>query len=74
MSVEHTIRKNGRGDTVSLNLTPIKAIRRGCIECMGFQVREVAECTSTLCPSYPFRMGKAHMTGRGRKIGPKKAT
>jgi len=70
--IKHTIRKDG-GKTVTVNLTPIKAIRHQCIECMGFQFREVAECTSQLCPLFPFRMGKAHTPGRGRKQAPEKA-
>ena len=70
--IKHTFRKNGKGDLQTANLTPIKAIRQNCIECMGFQAREVAECTGTHCPLYPFRMGRAHVPGRARKDSPKK--
>ena len=73
MAIKHTFRKNGKGETMTANLTPIKSIRFHCIECMGFQIREVAECTSPLCLSYPFRMGTAHAAGRSRKISPKQA-
>jgi hypothetical protein len=55
MAVQHTIRKwNG---TRTVSLTPIRAIKLHCIECMGFQAREVEHCTAPLCPLYPFRMG-----------------
>ena len=70
--IKHTFRKNGKGDLQTANLTPIKAIRQNCIECMGFQAREVAECTGIHCPLYPFRMGKAHVPGRARNNSPKK--
>jgi hypothetical protein len=58
MGVKHTVRKDGEGKTRVVNLTPLKAIRLHCIECMGFQKRFVNECTSTLCPLYPFRTGR----------------
>lgn len=39
-------------------LSPIKSIRKHCIECMGGQVLEVRECTAPECWLYPHRMGK----------------
>ena len=59
MAIKHTIR-NDDGSLVEVNLSPIKAIRRFCIECMGFQQAEIPRCTAPLCPLFPFRMGKAH--------------
>ena len=38
--------------------TPIKAIRAKCLECSGFQPKEVRECQIDTCPLFPFRMGK----------------
>lgn len=38
-------------------LTPIKAIRAKCIDCMCFQPSEVKRCPSTDCPLYIYRMG-----------------
>jgi len=64
MGVKHTVRKSGEGKTRVVNLTPLKAIRLNCIECMGFQQSLVKECSSILCPLYPFRMGK---TSRRRR-------
>jgi len=63
MAIEHTIRANGFERTKEISLTPIKAIRCQCIECMGFQLAEIPKCTAPLCPLFPFRMGKAH-TGK----------
>lgn len=38
--------------------TPIKAIRKKCIECSCGQTSEVKLCPMEDCPLYPFRMGK----------------
>jgi len=74
MSIKHTIRANGFGKTKEVTLTPIKAIRCQCFECMGFQVAEIPKCTSPLCPLFPFRMGNAHTGKRGAsKIYPRTA-
>ena len=55
MAIKHMIRTFNGKRTVSL--TPIKAIRLHCIECMGFQVGEIEGCTAPLCPLFPYRMG-----------------
>ena len=68
MSIKHKIRADGSGKTRVVSLTPVRAIRYQCIECMGFQVREVQHCSSPLCALYPFRMRDAH---RSRKRGSK---
>ena len=39
-------------------LTPIKAIRKKCLDCSNNQYSEVRYCPITRCPLYPFRMGK----------------
>ncbi len=38
-------------------LTPVKAIRLKCIDCSGFQEKEVKECVCKNCPLYPYRLG-----------------
>uniref|UniRef100_A0A6M3XWM9 Uncharacterized protein n=1 Tax=viral metagenome TaxID=1070528 RepID=A0A6M3XWM9_9ZZZZ len=58
MSVRHTVRKNDKGDTITVKLTPLKAIRWQCLECCVFQPKEVRLCSSPLCALYPFRLGK----------------
>ena len=38
-------------------LTPLKAIRHFCLDCMGFNARLVRECPSVNCKFYHFRFG-----------------
>jgi len=38
--------------------TPIKAIRKKCLECTCNQVKEIRECTVINCALYPYRMGR----------------
>lgn len=40
-------------------LTPIQAIRKNCLQCMGGSSEEVAQCQGeSVCFLYPYRMGK----------------
>jgi hypothetical protein len=56
--IRHKI-KSKDGGTREVSLTPIKAIRYQCLECMGFVTSEVKKCTSPLCSLFPYRFGKA---------------
>lgn len=47
--------------------TPLKAIRAFCVSCMGFQPREVANCTSRTCVLFPMRFGRNPFQKRGAK-------
>jgi len=38
--------------------TPIKAIRKKCLECCGGSYKEIRGCMITECPLYPYRFGK----------------
>lgn len=38
--------------------TPIKAIRKKCLDCSAKQLTEIKNCTLKDCPLYPYRMGK----------------
>lgn len=38
-------------------LTPLKAIRANCLDCMCGQRKEVRLCPSTDCPLYIYRFG-----------------
>ncbi len=38
-------------------LTPLRAIRKECLDCSGFQPKEVRLCPATDCPLYPYRFG-----------------
>jgi hypothetical protein len=39
-------------------LTPLRAIRQKCLECSGYNKREVKECFIPDCDLFPFRFGK----------------
>lgn len=38
-------------------LSPLKAIRQKCLDCMCNQPAEVRLCPCDDCPLYPYRMG-----------------
>lgn len=38
-------------------MSPLQALRARCLDCCGYQEREVALCPAVDCPSWPFRMG-----------------
>jgi len=38
-------------------LTPVKAIRRKCLDCSGGSYSEVRQCVIRECPLYPYRDG-----------------
>ena len=38
--------------------TPIKAIRKKCLDCTCGQVLEIRKCPVIECPLYPYRMGR----------------
>ena len=46
--IKHKIRAKD-GGTKMVSLTPIKALRYHCMECVGFAASEVKKCTSPLC-------------------------
>jgi len=39
-------------------ISPVKAIRKFCLECVGGNRNYVRECECAHCPLWPFRMGK----------------
>lgn len=54
-------------------ITPIKAIRKKCLDCSGFELKNVRECLfdgkrDDECALYPFRMGKGGRKGLLKKI------
>ncbi len=50
-------------------MTPLKAIRRKCLECCCGQYKEVRLCPSKDCSLYPFRFGKnPNRLGTGSRI------
>ena len=57
MAVTHEIRTSN-GGTRMVRITPMKAIRYFCTECMNWQPTLITKCTAPLCPLYPYRNGK----------------
>ena len=47
-------------------LTPLKATRAKCVDCMGGNTAEVRRCPSEGCPLFPYRMG--HNPNRRREL------
>ena len=41
-----------------MKLTPLKAIRKNCLDCTNQKPKEIRLCLDTKCPLHPFRMGK----------------
>jgi hypothetical protein len=44
--------------SMTKSLTPLKAIRARCIDCSGFERKEVKNCQHLDCPLYHLRTGK----------------
>jgi hypothetical protein len=64
--IKHTIRSKN-GGTKTASLSPLKAIRLNCLECLCWAPSEVKNCTGKLCPLYPYRLGtNSERKGIGR--------
>lgn len=57
LTIKHNVLKRD-GTVEEMTITPRKAIRLKCLDCCCFQENEVRECSSTLCPLWPYRMGR----------------
>lgn len=44
-------------------LTPIRAIRKYCMECSNFSPNEIRLCPIKNCALYPYRLGKRPKEG-----------
>jgi hypothetical protein len=64
MTIRQRIR-NAQGKEIEVQTTPPRAIKLFCFECMGHQAAEVPRCTDTLCPLYPYRLGRSHTGSKG---------
>lgn len=62
--MEHIVRAKDGGTVSVENYGRAKAIKVHCTECMGFVSQDVKDCTSTLCPLYPYR-GSSHAAYHG---------
>jgi len=43
-------------------VTPMAAIRNKCLDCCCWNSTEVALCTATQCPIFPYRFGRNPQT------------
>jgi len=41
-----------------MKMTPVRAIRRKCLDCSCFQPSEVRNCVISECSLFPYRMGR----------------
>ena len=55
--IKHTIRSKD-GGTKEAYLSPLKAIRLNCLECVCWSASEVKHCTANICPLFLYRFGK----------------
>lgn len=53
-AVFHTVRSADQG-TCCVKLTYKLAVALFCTECLGFEADPKSDCTSPLCPLYPYR-------------------
>lgn len=40
-----------------MNVTPLKAIKKHCLECSGFEKKQVRDCVIQNCVLYIYRQG-----------------
>ena len=55
--IRHEIRSRDGGNKI-VTLSPLKAIRLNCLECVCWSAYEAKNCTSKICPLFPYRLGK----------------
>jgi len=53
-------------------MTPLKAIKKHCIECMGGVKKEVARCTAPKCALFNYRDGHNPKLAGGPGLSPEK--
>lgn len=69
----------GKTPTERPRYTPLKSIRRFCVQCMGGQRYLVSKCLTSECRYFQYRLGKnparkglgdaTHFAGKGRLCG-----
>ena len=45
-------------DFTTHHATPMTSIKVFCLQCMGYQKKEVPLCTAPKCPLFPYKLGK----------------
>lgn len=49
-------------------LTPLKAIRALCRQCLGDDLKGIHECPTVSCPAHPYRLGRIPQGASGRLL------
>jgi len=57
LAIDHKIATK-EGSYEWVELTPMKAIRAFCKQCMAWQTQLIEGCTAKHCPLFPYRRGK----------------
>lgn len=57
-TISEHINAKERFDYSTVRLTRADAIKRYCLDCMGFQPKEVKLCPDRKCPLWRYRLGK----------------
>lgn len=66
-TVKHTIRSN-LGNPIEVTLTRSLAVKVFCTECLGYGEENPKNCSSLLCPLWPFR-GKKLLAYENKPAG-----
>lgn len=57
-------------EIASGKLTPLKAIKLHCLDCVCYDRNEVAQCANVNCPLHAFRFGRnPRHKGRADRVG-----
>lgn len=56
-----------------MNLTPLKAIKKHCLECSGFEKKQVRECVIQNCVLYIYKQG-TNPNRKGSTLSKKEAS
>jgi hypothetical protein len=54
-------------------MSPLRALRKHCLECLGNSSKEVAYCCSSTCEAWPFRLGRNPWVDRRKMTDEQKA-
>lgn len=58
IDIKSYLKYTGRREDEMKKLTPLKAIRKKCLDCCCGQAQEVRLCDVKTCTLHPYRMGK----------------
>ena len=56
-----------------MKITPLKAIKKHCLECSGYEKKQVRECAIKDCVLFPYRLG-SNPNRKGSTVSKKAAS